>query len=175
MNFEMITGMHSVGGGYISLRGFDLHNVPEKISVDGYDLLKKGEFHITIMALKNLAPMLNPDNMEEASEQLKQDFLEFVENHNLANFHLTGEYRLVKRGELMTVIAMVQLENIDELFDYLRSKYGVNFPTQPTHITMYTLQPEIGISILSQAELDQDSVVVDIPELANVEIDYGKD
>ena len=70
---------------------------------------------------------------------------------------------------------MVSLENIDELFDFLRSKHGVDFPTQPTHITMYTLQPEAGIGILSQAELARDSVTVDVPTLVNVELDYGKD
>ena len=172
MNFDMITGQHSQGGGYISLRNFNIHNVPEKISVDGYELFKKGEFHVSIMALKNLAPMLNAENPEQASEQLKQDFLEFVKTHDVTDFRLTGEYRLVKRDERVTVVAMVELKNIDELFDYLRSKHGIDFPTQPTHITMYTLQPEAGIGILSQDELIDSSSVIDIPALANMEIEH---
>ena len=172
MDFDMITDRHSYGGGYISLRNFDLQNLPETISVDSYELLKKGEFHVSIMALKNLAPMLNPENPEQASEQLEQDFLEFVKTHDLTDFRLTGEYQLVTRDERVTVVAMVELKNINELFDYLRSKHGVDFPTQPTHITMYTLQPEAGIGILSQDELTDSSLVVDIPALANVEIAY---
>lgn len=173
MDFDMITDKHSYGGGYISLRNFDLQNLPETISVDSYELLKKGEFHVSIMALKNLAPMLNPENPEQASEQLEQDFLEFVKTHDLADFHLTGESRLVTRDERVTVVVMVELKNINELFDYLRSKHGVDFPTQPTHITMYTLQPEAGIGILSQEELTDSSSVVDIPVLANVEIEHA--
>ena len=169
----MITKQHSQGGGYISLRNFDLQKVPEKISIDGYELIKKGEFHVSIMALKNLAPMLNAENPEQASEQLKQDFLEFVKTHDVTDFRLTGEYRLVKRDERVTVVAMVELKNINELFDYLRSKHGVDFPTQPTHITMYTLQPDTGIGILSQDELESSSSVVDISALANVEIEYA--
>ena len=169
----MITDKHSYGGGYISLRNFDLQNVPEKISIDDYELLKKGEFHVSIMALKNLAPMLNPENPEQSSEQLKQDFLEFVKNHDLTDFRLTGKYRLVKRDERVTVVAMVELKNINALFDYLRSKYSIDFPTQPTHITMYTLQPEAGIGILSQDELTDSSLGVDIPALANVEIKHA--
>lgn len=173
MDFDMITDQHSQGGGYISLRSFDLQNVPEKISVDGYELLKKGEFHVSIIALKNLAPMLNAANPEQASKQLKQDFLEFVKTHDIADFRLTGEYRLVKRDERVTVVAMVELKNINELFNYLRSKHDVDFPTQPTHITMYTLQPEIGIGILSQDELTDSSSAVDVPALANIEVDHA--
>ena len=134
---------------------------------------KKGEFHVSIIALKNLAPMLNAENPEQASEQLKQDFLEFVKTHDVTDFRLTSEYRLVKRDERVTVVAMVELKNINELFDYLRSKHGVDFPTQPKHITMYTLQPETGIGILSQDELESSSSVVDISALANVEIEYA--
>ena len=106
----MITDKHNHDNGYISLINVNLRNVPEKIETDGYKLLKKGEFHVSIMALKNLAPMLNPENPEHASERLKQDFLEFVKNHKLADFRLTGEYRLVKRDERVTVVAMVELK-----------------------------------------------------------------
>lgn len=173
MAYNMITDHHSYGGGYISLRNFNLQNVPEKINIDGYELLKKSEFHVSIMAVKNLAPMLDGEGLEQASEQLKQAFLEFVNVHDLADFHLTSEYRLVKRDERVTVVAMVELENITELFDYLRSKYSVDFPTQPTHITLYTLQPEAGIGKLSQDELAKNSSVVDVPALADLEIEYA--
>ena len=169
----MITDKHSYGGGYISLINFDLQNVPEKVDIDGYELLKQNEFHISIMALKNLAPMLDVENPEQACEQLKRDFLEFAKTHNLAGFRLTGEYRMVQRDERVTIVAMVELRNINKLFDYLRSKHGIDFPTQPTHITMYTLHPNVGIGILSQDELANNSSLVSIPALANMEIEYA--
>ena len=37
---------------------------------------------------------------------------------------------------------------------------------------MYTLQPEAGIGILSQDELIDSSSVIDIPALANIEIEH---
>jgi hypothetical protein len=170
MNINMITDKHNHDNGYISLINISLQNVPERVNVDGYELLRRSEFHVSIMALKNLAPMLNPDNVEQASEQLKQDFLEFIKDHKLADFHLTGEYRLVKRDERVTVVTMVKLEDTDKLFDYLRSKHHVDFPTQPTHITLHTLQPEAGIGILSHDELVGSSSVIDVPALADVRI-----
>lgn len=166
----MITDKHDYDSGYISLVNIQLGNAPDKVLVNNSELLKKGEFHISIMAIKNLAPLLNSENIEQASEQLKQDFLDFVETQNLSNFTLTNEHRLVTRDGRITVVAMANLQDVDELFDYLRKKHDVDFPTQPTHITLYTLQPEAGIGILSQQELERDSVVVTIPELDTLKV-----
>jgi hypothetical protein len=175
MNFNIITKNHNHDNGYIPLVNLLISNIPEKIKVQDFELLKKNEFHVSIMALKHLAPMLNPDNVEQASEQLKQDFLEFIKKHNMSNYNLTGEYRLVKRDERVTLVAMAKLENLDSFFEYLRSKHATDFPTQPAHITMYTLQPEAGIGILSDDELQRDSIIVSIPELAGMKVDYVKD
>ena len=174
MKFNMITEKHNYDNGYISLVNLMLRNVPETIKVDGYGLTRKSEFHISLMALKHLAPMLNVSDEDAASGQLKQDFLDFSKTYSLDNFRLTGEYRLVKRDERVTVIAMAKLEDVDTFFDYLRTKYSVDFPTQPTHITMYTLQPEAGIGILSSDELARDSVVVNVPALTDLEIENDK-
>lgn len=43
-----------------------------------------------------------------------------------------------------------------------------------THITMYALQPEAGIGILSDDELQRDSIIVSIPELADMKANYVK-
>lgn len=166
----MITDTHSRENGYISLAHIDLLNMPETVTVEGQTLLKKSEFHVSIMALKNLAPMLDSEHVEQAAETLTQSFLEFAKEHDLSTFHLMGEYRLVTRAERVTIVAMVELDNISELFDYLRAKHGINFPTQPTHITIYTLQPEVGIGILSRDELINESVSVDVPALSDVSV-----
>jgi len=166
----MITKRHNYDNGYISLVNIEFENAPDKITVNGNELLKKIEFHISIMAIKNLAPLLDPDNVEQASELLKQDFLDFAITNDLMNFALTGEYRLVTRDERVTVVAMVDLKSVEGLFQYLRQKHNIDFPTQPTHIALYTLQPEAGIGILSQEQLETDSILVEVPELASLKI-----
>jgi hypothetical protein len=166
----MITKRHNYDHGYISLVEIQLGNMPEQIVVEGNSLFRKEEFHVSIMAIKNLAPLLNSTNSEEAAERLKDSFLEFEKTHNLTKFNLTGQFRLVKRDERITVVAMVELEGVEELFAFLREKHGVEFPTQPTHITIYTLQPEAGIGILSEDEMKRDSITVELPELANIQV-----
>lgn len=159
----MITDHHNYDNGYIALVDLELANLPDQITVGNKILLKKSEFHISIMAIKNLAPLLNPDNVEAAAKQLKDDFVEFAKTHDLTQFSLTNEFRHVKRDERETVVAMVKLENLDALFSHLQQKYGIEFPLQPAHITLYTLQAEAGIGILSYAELERDSVQIQLP------------
>ena len=164
----MITENHSRENGYISLTHISLLGMPETICVEGRTLHKKSEFHVSLMALKHLAPMLDSEHVEQAAETLTQSFLEFANEHDLTSFRLTGEYRLVKRAERVTIVAMVKLDNIAELFDYLHTTHGVDFPVQPTHITIYTLQPEMGIGILSEDELTNESTVANVPELSEI-------
>jgi hypothetical protein len=157
MAFTMITPQHNYDNGYIGLVNIAREGLPDKIVVEGYELLKKREFHVSLMAVKHLAPMLKADNPKRACETLKQDFLDFAKTHDLRGFRLTGEHRLVKRDTRVTVVAMVDMPGISELFEALREKHNVAFPIQPTHITLYTLQPGAGIGLLSAEELQRDS------------------
>lgn len=168
--FTMITERHNYDNGYIALVNIELENAPDKITVNGDELLKKSEFHVSIMAIKNLAPLLEPDSAEKASELLKQDFLDFAATKDLTSLTLTAKYRLVTRDERATIVAMVDLKGVEGLFQYLRQRHNVDFPTQPTHITLYTLQPEAGIGILSQEQLETSSIPIEVPELASLKI-----
>lgn len=162
----MITKRHNCGGGCISLPFVTLADVPEKITAGGYELSRKSEFHVSLMALDKLAAMIDASDIDRSAEALKQSFVAYAETHDLTDFHLTGQYRLVKKDKRVTVVALVDFDGIEGLFDFLREKHGVDFPTQPTHITVYTLQPDAGIGIVSDSEMAQ-TEAVDMPELGS--------
>lgn len=159
----MITPYHNHDAGYISLTDIELANAPKTIQVEGLTLHRKSEFHISLVSLKRLVPLL-----ETTEEELEKAFLEFQASHNLTTYRLTQNYRLVRRGEKATIIVMVEVDDIEALFDFLRQKYNRDIPTQPTHITLYTLQPEVGIGLFSDEEVTKESTPVVIPELANL-------
>lgn len=161
----MITSHHNHGTGYIVLDVPYPPELPEQITVYGQTLFRKSELHVSLMALKHLVPLINAANHTVSEEDLVQDFLNYQAEHDLSTFHSTHTYRYVTRKERKTVVGMVDVPNIDGLFDSLQRKYATAIPTQPTHVTLYTLQPEMGIGILSQEELAADSVAIDIPEL----------
>lgn len=168
MIYTMITKYHNYDYGYITLVNLKLNNLPTDISVNGYKLYIKDEFHISIMALQNLARLIDASNIEAVEAELKNDFLEFVTINPLNTYNLNDEFRLVKRGKRATLVAMVDLPGVEDLFSRLRKNYSVDLPTQPTHITLYTLQPNRGIGILSQEEVDRESAKVDVPKLNGI-------
>ena len=165
MNFTMITPHHNHDNGYISLIIKNFVTSPDEITVSQKTLLRKSEFHVSLLALKNILPLVNAVDASVSEDDLVQDFLDYQKDVELSEYNLTSQLRYVSRGERETVIIMVDVPNLGRLFDKLRAKYNVDLPTQPTHITLYTLQPETGIGILSNDELQRDSKSIEIPEL----------
>ena len=170
MAFTMITDRHNYDDGYISLVNIDLLNLPESIDVDGYTLTRKNEFHISLVCLKQLDKLYTSDVLTAKKLELKQAFLDFEKSHNLIEFELTSKYRLAKRGDKVTVVAMADVPNINELFDSLMNATGINIPTQPTHITIYTLQPEVGIGLTSSEQVENETLEIDLPVLSAVRV-----
>ena len=117
------------------------------------------------MALKYLVPLINQNGGAVTEDQLAQDFLNYQRTIDLTHFQPTGDFRHVKREERETIVAMVAMPGLAELFARLSAKYGVQLPVQPAHITLYALQPDAGIGLFSQAELERDSTPISLPEL----------
>ncbi len=59
---------------------------------------------------------------------------------------------------------------MEEFFDALEAAYEVSFPLQPAHITIYTLQPDNGIGIFTEQELEDESFQVKLPELNHIRV-----
>jgi hypothetical protein len=150
--------------GYIILSGIELPGLPDSISVDGYELQRKDEFHVTLVG--GVASKSLPDS-ENSKATVKAAFDEFAKTHDLTQYELTDELRLLKRDDRVTVVVMVKLPGIDELYEYLNAKLGTSLPVQPTHITIYSLDPNVGISLNSLEQLNE-TTVVDIPEVSDV-------
>ena len=165
MNFTMITPYHNHDTGYISLILKDFIELPAEVTVDGKILVRKGEFHVSLMALKNILPLITALNPSVTERDLEQDFLKYQKGTELSEYIPTTELRHVVRGDRETVIGMVKVPGLEGLFAQLRAKYGVAIPTQPTHITLYTLQPEVGIGITSHDQLATDTKVIDLPNV----------
>lgn len=167
----MITKYHNFDNGYIGLVNLTLKNLPKTIEVKGHTLLLKDEHHISMMCVKRVAPFTNLSNQEAVQLQIVEDFKQFIKKYALTEFTLLPEFRFVEREEKKTVIVMVEVPHLEEFFNEIRLKYDTqHVPLQPTHITLYTLQPNAGIGIFSEEEL-QDSEPVILPELAAIEIE----
>ncbi|MCA9330761.1 hypothetical protein KC957_01830 [Candidatus Saccharibacteria bacterium] len=95
-------------------------------------------------------------------------FKDYVDTEPLDEFELLPEFRRVERDERVSLVVMTFVPGLLGYFDVLRHQYGVDFPDQPTHITLYTLQPEAGIGILSVEQVAADTHVVDVSQLRDI-------
>ncbi len=151
--------------GYIILRVNRFRGLPDKIIIEGTQLLIKSEFHISLVCTKRIAELIDPSQKERIENEIVNLFRSFIEHRNIATFKSTKQLRLVERDERRTLIMMVKLPGLNEFFESLSRQYHQEVPLQPTHITMYTRQPEVGIGILSNEELEHDSKPIEIGDL----------
>jgi hypothetical protein len=84
-------------------------------------------------------------------------------NHELGYISLSN----LDLGELPEIITVdgKTLSKKSEFHISLGQKFQKELPAQVAHITLYTLQPNAGIGILSVEELQRDSEIVEVPEL----------
>lgn len=166
----MISHVHSYGHGYLAFANIQLQGLPEAIEVDGERLLRKSEFHISLACLKRLAPLVNPDDPSAVEAEMVELFEDFILTEPLDDFELLPEFRYVERDERAAVVVMVYVPGLLGYFDVLRERFGTELPDQPTHISLYTRQPDAGISISSATDLANDTRVVKVPALAKIQV-----
>jgi hypothetical protein len=151
---------------FIQLANLRIDNLPKKINIDDEEFVIKSEFHITVLAVEQIAQLINADFTEDLKLEIVDYFYNFVKSTPLTNYRLTNELRMVQDGSSKTIIVMAELDDIDMLFLELRNKYSVELPVQPTHITLYTLPSDtFGIPIFSYEELFEISKIINLPEL----------
>jgi hypothetical protein len=161
-NLNMISAHHNYDNGYIGHVNIELNGLPPKIVVGEYDLLKKSEFHISLISAKKIAAIIDSNRAAEIQTEIVAFFKEFIKTTPLDDYGLTNKFRLVKRDERVTLVVLATVPGIEKFFAELGAKYNKQLPVQVMHITLYTLQPEVGIGILSTDELERDSEAVEV-------------
>ena len=158
----MITEFHNHDNGYIMLKVAEIKGVPSEVHLNGMTMYRKSEFHVSILALKHMIPLIAATGKQATESQLVLDFKQLQPRLKLSQCELMQEFRFVARDVRRAVIAMVKVPGIEHLFELLGAKYGLELPVQPVHVTLFTLQPNAGIGIFSQKELLLESTVVDL-------------
>ena len=116
---------------------------------DTYHLKK--EFHVSLLSTKNLTRKYS------ISEEESLDFFRgFTLSKDLINVHYLPEYRIATHVDgRKSIIQIVSIENYDLFFQELRKYFEIEIPTQPLHITIYTLDGGNGIGISSPEEMER--------------------
>ena len=149
---------------YISLL-LKLSKLPASLAVEEYKLHLRSSFHVSLVCVKNILV-----DCPDSEEVILDTFESFLKKQEITFSNFTGEFRLATVNERVSVVAMCEVLNLKDFFDALNKKLKSNIPYQPTHVTLYTLQPDAGIGLNSQAELEKLSRPIAVPDLANSNI-----
>ncbi|MEK7471282.1 MAG: hypothetical protein AAB623_01375 [Patescibacteria group bacterium] len=120
-----------------------IENLPPKLNVSGYELSAKEEFHCSLVCIRDLKEKYGDD----VKEKILNLFYDFVSKNDTTFIKYRNEFRLVQRWERVSVIVMCDISNIDKFFKLMNQELGIESDTQPTHVTIYTLQPNMGIGV----------------------------
>lgn len=143
-------------GGYIGLP-VQLNDLPNELKIEDFSLHRKTEFHVSLLCVKNILAML-PD----AEQKILEFFCKFVKEHNVSFGRFTGEFKFAEYEERKTVVALCEVLNLKKFSEALGQKLSIDIPPQPTHITLYTLQPNVGIGLNSPEEMLQKTRDVEV-------------
>lgn len=143
--------------GYIGLP-VEVNNIPDTLSVQGETLQKKSSFHVSLICVKDIL-----SKNTDVEQKVLDAFCSFAEKKDISFIRYTGEFRFAQHDEKKTLVALCEISNLLELSESLGRKLGMILPSQPTHVTLYTLQPDAGIGLNSHADMEIKSIPVDVP------------
>lgn len=137
---------------------------PETVEWAGEMLLKKDNFHVTVCFGENIFSQANEQNgipQNKAEEKLLTLFNSFVERTPITLSGFVHDFRYVKdplRGR-KSIVLKCQANNLEAFFETLNKQLKISIPLQPAHVTLYTLQQNLGIHIPSEKIMDSFPIV----------------
>jgi len=146
--------------GYVALHIPKL-DLPETIEIDGKTLLLKDEFHVSLLYVDGLV-----SNGPISEDRVVELFDSYLKTNKLSFGGFSSEFRYVTdeaRGR-ESVIAMCAVDGFENFAEYLSKAIGCAVEPHPTHVTLYTLQPNAGIGVNTPEDFAQTDTIDSIPE-----------
>ena len=161
-NYICNSNKYAYGKGYIYMP-ITVGTLPEKIEIDGSELTQKSTFHVSLLCLKDIIAKYKTDGLEKRIIEYFCEFTSKPENE-ISLLKFIGEFRLAKFEEKKALIVRCEVSNLDKFSKSLSDEFKIEVPIQPTHATLYTLQPDVGIGLNSEADMEAKSVSVEVSQ-----------
>lgn len=154
--------------GYIGLP-VEIINLPDTVLVEGETLQKKSSFHVSLVCVKDI--LAGRDILEQ---DVIDAFCTFVKQKDISFVRYTGEFRFARHEERRTLVALCEVSNLPGFSQALGDTFGITLAPQPTHVTLYTLQPDAGIGLNGPADMETKSIPVDVPVTLKAALGIGQ-
>lgn len=159
-------GKYQLGGEREETIGLPVfpQNLPTSIEVEGYTLLRRTDFHVSLVAIGKIIKKHGITD-PEFLQNVIADFLEFIKDNEIALLRYRNEFKFVAENERRSVVVMCDVSNLDRFFTRMNEKYHVNAEYPPTHVTLFTLQPNSGIYLVDARGIASLTKPIEISEL----------
>jgi hypothetical protein len=136
--------------------------IPVKIQVEGCELLLKDSFHVSLVCIGKIIEK-NQLTIPDFVNKVIADFYDFTSKINIELDQYRDEFRLVSENDRKSVVVMCDIKNLDNFFAFLNNKYKLNLEYPPTHVTLYTLQPNLGIFLTDTDDIKRLTKRIEAP------------
>ncbi len=139
-----------------------LSGLPDSIEVKGEKLLIRSSFHISLVCIGKI---IEKQQVSDAhfTQSVIEDFNDFTNTHEIELIRYLDEFRLATEDNKRSVVVRCEVSNLDLFFEHLNKKYKLSLETPPAHVTLYTLQPDIGIFLVDSADIENLTVLIPAP------------
>ena len=127
-------------------------NLPNTIEVEGVTLTLKNAFHVSLICIGKIIEKYAVQDSNFRSSVI-DDFVDYTSQCEIGLIKIKNDFRFVTAAEHRSVIVMCDISNLHGFFNLLNQKYVLNVEYPPTHVTLYTLQPEKGIFVTDSNDL----------------------
>ncbi len=141
--------------------------LPPTIEVEGYELSLKKAFHVSLVCIGKIVEKNNLTDTDLVNKVIA-DFCEFISHTNIDLLRYRNEFRFVSEAERRAIVVMCDISNLDKFFDLINQKYGLHLEYPPTHVTLYTLQPNVGIFLTNSDDMQRLSKSIEQPVGVNL-------
>lgn len=137
-------------------------DLPATLEIENNQLLLKSTFHISLVPIGKL---IKKFDIADANfkDSVINDFCNFVKDNEISLIKYRNEFRFVTQNERKSIVLMAEVSNLRKFFEALNKKYTLNAEVPPTHVTLYTLQPDVGIFIVDSQDLNQLTRMIENP------------
>jgi hypothetical protein len=136
---------HARGSVLVPLALIDL---PETIDADGETWALKEEFHVTAAHTPWLAERAGV-TLDRAWDELSAA----LANRRVGLVRIGHELRRARDGDERTILVMVHVDGLTDLYSDLSRRLGASLAPPPTHITLYTRPGGKAIGIHDESDL----------------------
>lgn len=127
-------------------------NEPEVLKFEGLTLYRKSSFHVSLVCIGKIQEKYQISDPEFV-RHVVDDFCEYTQSTKVTFDGFRDEYWFASEDQLRSIVRMCDVSSLMGFYSLLNSKYNVEIEYPPTHVTLYTLQPDIGIFLTDKDDL----------------------